>query len=121
MKRTLWAYPGIASIISFVVSAAASPVFAASYPVITNTAGVRGEICNVFTLMFEILIAVSIIMALWAAYLYATAGDDTEQVTQARRALFYAAIGLVVAFAAKGFPLLVASIFPGGTSGVQGC
>jgi uncharacterized membrane protein len=119
MKRILWISPGIASIIA---SAAAFPVLAASsYPVITNTAGIRSEICNVFTIMFEVLIAVSVIMVLWAAYLYATAGDDTEQVTQARRALFYAAIGLVVAFAAKGFPFLVASIFPSGTSGIQGC
>ena len=97
----------------------ALPALAAG-PVITNTAGVRSELCNVFGIMFEVLIAVSVIMVLWAAYLYATAGDDMEQVSHAKQAIFYAAIGIIVAFLANGFPLLVGSIFPG-VAGIQGC
>jgi hypothetical protein len=50
-------------------------------------------------------------MVLYAAYLYVFAQDDAEQVTTAKRAIFYAAIGIIVALAAKGFPSLVGSVF----------
>ena len=71
--------------------------------------------------MFGVLIFVSVIMVMWAAYLYLTARDDAEQVTEAKKALFYAALGIVAALLARGFPMLVGSIFPNGTSGVQAC
>ena len=89
--------------------------------VISDAAGVHTEICNVFTWMFWVLLSVSMIAILWAAYLYATAEDDAEKTTQARRIILYAAIGIAAALLARGFPLVVASIFPGGTQGVQGC
>jgi hypothetical protein len=98
----------------------AVPAFAQTTAVIKNTAGVHNQICNVFNVMFGILIFVSIIMILWAAYLYLTAKDDEEQVTEAKKAIFYAAIGIVAALLAKGFPLMVAGIFSG-AQGVQGC
>jgi cytochrome bd-type quinol oxidase subunit 2 len=97
------------------------PAFAQTMPVITNTAGVHKQICNVFNAMFDILITVSIIMILWAAYLYATAEDDMEQTTRAKKAIFYAAMGVVAALLARGFPLLIGSFFPGGSQGVQAC
>ncbi len=103
------------SLVSFVFPAVA---FAQN---ITDTAGVHAEICNVFDWMFWVLISVSMIMILWAAYMYATAAGDEEQASQAKRAIFYAAIGVAVALLARGFPLLVGSIFPGGTRGVSGC
>jgi cytochrome bd-type quinol oxidase subunit 2 len=90
-------------------------------PVIANTAQAQGALCDVFNLLFNILIFVSVIMVMWAGYLYATGKDDAEQITEAKKAMLYAAIGIIVAIAAKGFPLLVASIFPGASSGVQGC
>lgn len=99
----------------------AIPAFAQTTPVITNAAGAQKQICNVFNDMFGVLIFVSIMMVLWAAYLYLTARDDAEQITQAKKAIFYAAIGLVVAFIARGFPVLIAGIFPGGAQGVTGC
>ena len=60
-------------------------------------------------------------MIMWAAYLYATAQDDAEQSSEARLTIFYGAIGIAVALLARGFPLLVASVFPGGLAGIQGC
>ena len=69
--------------------------------------------CPVIAVMFWVLIAVSVIMALLAAYNYMTAGDDTEKTTKARKMLMYAAIGVVVALIANGFPGLIASLFPG--------
>ncbi len=96
-------------------------VFAQTTAVITNTAGAHTQICNVFNVMFGVLIFVSVIMVLWAGYLYVTAKDDAEQITEAKKAIFYAALGIVAALLAKGFPIMVASVFPNGTQGVQGC
>lgn len=67
--------------------------------------------CPIVNAMFWVLITISIIMVLWAAYLYVIAGDDSEKPTTARRMLLYAAIGIVVALIAKGFPLIVSSVF----------
>jgi len=61
--------------------------------------------------MFWVLMAVSVIMVMWAAYTYLTAGDDTEQVHRATKTLTYAAVAILVALIAKGFPYLVATIF----------
>lgn len=101
--------------------ALAMPALAQTVPIISNTQGAHNEICNVFNTMFWILISVSIIMVMWAAYLYVTARDDAEQITEAKKSIFYAALGIVAALLSKGFPLVVASIFPNGAQGVQGC
>jgi uncharacterized membrane protein YidH (DUF202 family) len=65
--------------------------------------------------MFFILIGLAVIMVLWAAYLYVIAQEDTEKTNKARRTLTYAAVAIIVALLAKGFPMVVASIF-GGTN-----
>jgi len=114
------AFKGAISLLTAVFVAIASPAMAQTIT-ITNTSGAVTAICNVFNAMFDILVVISVIMILWAAYLYVTAKDDAEQTTEAKKAIFYAAIGIVVALLAKGFPLLVAGIFPGASQGVQGC
>lgn len=118
---SLRALRGISPALIALSVAMALPALAQATPVITNTAGVHSQICNVFNVMFGILISVSIIMILWSAYLYVTGKDDAEQITEAKKAMFYAALGIIAALLARGFPLMVASIFPNGTQGVQGC
>lgn len=76
-------------------------------------------LCPTFSLMFWILMAVSMIMVLMAGFQYATAGDDTEKTTKGRKTLTWAAVGIVVALSAKAFPVLVASIY--GVTGVLQC
>lgn len=75
-------------------------------------------LCPTFDLIFWVLIAVSIIMILWAGYDYVTAGDDTEKTTRGRKTITWAAVGIAVILIAKGFPVLVGSIF--GASGAMG-
>ena len=71
------------------------------------------EFLSVFiSWMILILIAISIIMVVMAAFQYVTAGDDTEKTSKARRTLTYSAIGIVVALIAYGFPQIVANVFP---------
>jgi len=112
---------GIFSSLVIIFASVAAPVLAQTTPVMSDTAGAHSQICNVFNVMFGILISVSIIMILWAAYLYVTARDDAEQITSAKKSIFYAALGIIAALLAKGFPLIVASVFPNGAQGVQGC
>jgi len=69
--------------------------------------------------MFVVLMAIAVIMVLYAAYLYVIAGDDTERTTKARKTITYAAIAIIVALVAKGFPSLVGSLFTSSLAG--GC
>ena len=56
-------------------------------------------------------------MVMWAAYLFVTAKDDAEQVTEAKKSLLYAAVGILAGLIARGFPVLVGSIFGQAISG----
>ena len=86
---------------------------------LSNAAGATVLLCNVMNVMFWVLISVSIIMFMWGAYLYVFAGEDLKRASEARMTILYAAIGVVIALCAKGFPLVVASIFP--NASVFGC
>ena len=82
---------------------------------ISNVSGLLQFFCKIVGFFFDFLIALSVLMILWAAYTYVTAGDDTEKTSKARRIITYAAIGVAVALIANGFPALVDSFF-GSTS-----
>ena len=94
LRKILWSLPVVAGAVFSL------PAFADT-PVITNAAGVHSQICNVFAAVFWVLITVSIIMVLWAGYLYVTAQDDMEQVSTAKKTLFYAALGILAGFLAR--------------------
>jgi multisubunit Na+/H+ antiporter MnhB subunit len=70
-------------------------------------------LCNIVAYFFWIVIIISVIMILYAAFSYVTARDDTERTSRARRTLTYAAIGIAVALLAYGFPSIIAGFFPG--------
>ncbi|HEX4104177.1 MAG TPA: hypothetical protein VHZ04_01715 [Candidatus Paceibacterota bacterium] len=84
---------------------------------ITGTAGI---ICTIINWIFWLLIVLTIIFVLVAAFRYLTAAGDPEKVKKAGQTLLYAAIAVIVALIAKGLPLLVSSFIGGGLSGV-GC
>ncbi len=79
---------------------------------ITDASDLQEFLCSVVDWFFWIIIIVSVIMVLYAAFEYVTAGDDTEKTSRARRTLTYAAVGVAVALLAAGFPSIVASVFP---------
>lgn len=72
--------------------------------------GPGGILCTIAAQMFWILIALSSIMVLYAAFLYITSSGETEKVTKAHKTLLYAAIAIAVSLIAKGFPEMVATI-----------
>jgi uncharacterized membrane protein len=79
---------------------------------ITDAAGIQGLMCSIVAWFIWIVILVSVIMVVFAAFTYATAEDDTEKTSKARRTLLYAAVGIVVALLAAGFPAIVETVFP---------
>lgn len=97
---------------------AATPAYAAlaalPSPSVQDEGSLAKLLCNIVQWFFEIVLVISVIMILYAAYNYMTAGDDTEKTSKARRTLTYAAVGIAVAIIAVGFPSLVSSIIPNG-------
>jgi hypothetical protein len=75
-----------------------------------NITGPSGVLCRIATQLFWILIVLSTIMVLYAAFIYLTAGENSQNVSKAHKTLAYAAIGVVVALLAKSFPLMISSV-----------
>jgi heme/copper-type cytochrome/quinol oxidase subunit 2 len=84
---------------------------------INNAAGIQSLLCSIVSWFIWIVILVSVIMVVYAAFSYATAGDDTEKVDKGRKTLTYAAVGIIVALCAAGFPAIVQSVFGSSTTG----
>jgi hypothetical protein len=117
--RKDWANFVVPVFTTLFLSATASAQIDTGIPPLADAAGATRLLCNIFDIMFWILISVSIIMAMWGAWLYMMAGEDEKRPSEARMTILYALIGVAIAFGAKGFPLLIASIFPG--SSVSKC
>lgn len=81
-------------------------------PTVQTSQELTDLICNFVIYFFWIVIVISVIMVLVAAFDYVTAGDDTEKTTRARKRLTYAAVGVAVALLATGFPAIISSVFP---------
>jgi Type IV secretion system pilin len=78
--------------------------------------------CPIIGWMFWILMSIAVIMVLYAAYLYVTAGEDTEQVHRATKTITYAAVAIAVALIAVGFPNLIGTVFGNTTTAFSpGC
>jgi hypothetical protein len=72
--------------------------------------------CTFTVYFFYTVIIITVIMVIWAAFLYITAGDDTEKTSRARRTLTYAAVGVAVSLCAVGFPSIIEGL-AGSSSG----
>lgn len=73
-----------------------------------DEAKITGILCTAMKWMFWVLILLSIIMVLAAAYMYVFSGGNPENVSKANKTILYAAIGVAVALLARGIPTLVA-------------
>lgn len=63
--------------------------------------------------LFEIGIPIAVIMILYAAFLYMTAGGSEEKISKAHKALTYAIVGLAILFLAWGITSLVKELLGG--------
>ena len=102
-KITQWRYLLPALLLTY-----AGPAFALT--VNTKEELISKVLCPIFNYLFFILILTSIIMVLWAAFIYATSNGSPEKVSQANRALIYAASGIAAALFAKAVPAIVAGL-----------
>ena len=80
---------------------------------IENWEDVEGVIRRLTNWIFGILILFSIVMIMWSAFLYMTAGGDPEKVKQANHNMLYVAIALAIALLAGSVPPLVRVIILG--------
>ena len=75
-----------------------------SLPVVTLAAipaNLDEAVGRIVSPLFLVLVAISIIFIIFAAYTFVTAGGDPGKAETARTALIYAIIGIVVAFLAR--------------------
>lgn len=86
---------------------------------VTTTGGLMDMICTLANWAFTFLIILAIFFVLFAAFKYLTAAGEPEKIKKASHTLIYAAVAVVIALLAKGFPLLIGSFV--GQSGFQGC
>jgi hypothetical protein len=77
---------------------------------ILGTGGVLDRIINY---LFTILLVVAVIFILISAFNFIFAQGDTEKITTARRAILYAIIGVLVAFAARGLVNFIGQVATG--------
>ena len=77
-----------------------------SLPVVTLAAKVPSTLNeaveNIVTPLFVVLVAISIVFIIFAAYTFVTSGGDPGKTETARTTLVYAIVGLIVAFMALG-------------------
>lgn len=102
------------------VSVALAQTSGAKSPV-TDETDLQQLMCNIVDWFFWIVIVISVMMVLLAAFDYVTAGDDTEKTSRGRKRLTYAAVGIAVALLAAGFPSIVASVFPNSVTATISC
>ncbi len=102
------------------LSVAALPLLASAQTLppapFVDLPGFKNFICTVVVgWLFTFLIILTVVFVLIAAYKYLTASGDPEKVKSASHTLIYAAIAIVVALFARGLPLIIGSLFSGGT------
>lgn len=103
------------------ISTAALPLLAMAQPVqptapYSTLTGFQNFICTVVVgWLFTLLIVLAVVFVLIAAFKYLTASGDPEKVKSASSTLIYAAIAVVVGLFARALPLIIGSLFSGGT------
>ena len=76
---------------------------------------ISGALCTLVAWIFTLLIILTVVFILWAAYLYLTSAGDEEKIKKANHQLLYAAIAVIVAILSRGLPTLVSLFLGRGT------
>ncbi len=82
-----------------------------------DIAGVLGILCNILNYVFGLLMITALVFVLVAAFYYLTSSGEPEKVSTANKTLTWAAVAIVVALFAKGFPFIIASVVQGQIEG----
>ncbi len=80
----------------------------------------QNVICNaIANWLFDLLIVLTVVYVIIAAYKYLTSSGDPNKVSSATKTITFAAIAIVVALLAKAFPFIIANLF--GVYSLQSC
>ena len=91
----------------FPTLASAQPTWA---PIWTTAADFFYLGCTIIDVLFGVLVFLTIFFVALAAYKYLTSGGEPDKVKDASAQILYAAVAIVVALVAKGFPTIVGSL-----------
>lgn len=101
----------------FISNAQTLPISGGKFPFKENVnnleGGVEQIVQRVANVAGFIIVAVSVIMILWSAFLFLTSGGDPAKVTSARNYIIYALVGIAVALLAFALPTMVVKLFNG--------
>lgn len=96
------------------VSLVALPAVAFGFETLPTGPTTIDQFINILNIVanwvFSILLVVAVIFILLAAFQFVTAGGNSTSVQEARQKLLYAAIGIIVAVAAKGIVAVAKSL-----------
>ena len=73
----------------------------------STVGGVVDIIRQVVRWVYIIFFIIAVLLIIFAAFTYLTAGGDPEKVAEAKNRLIYAAVAIAVAFLAVGFEVIV--------------
>ncbi|MEK7114473.1 MAG: hypothetical protein AAB698_00455 [Patescibacteria group bacterium] len=73
----------------------------------STVGGIVDVIRQVVRWVYIIFFIIAVLLIIFAAFTYLTAGGDPEKVAEAKNRLIYAAVAIAVAFLAVGFEVIV--------------
>ncbi len=117
----------VASLIAPLISLAQQPQYniGTGGPVLPPAQNVSfstlsGALCTTVAWIFTLLVILTVIYVLFAAYNYLTSSGEEEKIKKANHQLLYAAIALIVAILSKAIPAFV-GIFLGTQGNIPLC
>jgi len=67
-------------------------------------------LCTVMNWLYTFFLVLSVLMILWAAFLYVTSAGSDEKIKQAKQTIVYAVIAIIVAAIAAGLPNIIETL-----------
>ena len=77
---------------------------------ITTAGQIIYFICKAGNFIFTALVLLSVVILLYAALLFLTAGGDTEKTKSAKETLTWGVVGLILALLAKGLVIAIGNV-----------
>lgn len=96
----------------------ASPLVA--FAVVSDACALMRQVFSVIRIFGSVILALSVVMILYSAFLFVTGGGNPETLTKARNILLFSLIGLAVALLATSGQAIVSGLLPQGEF-VQQC
>ncbi|HUX35409.1 MAG TPA: hypothetical protein VMV71_00040 [Candidatus Paceibacterota bacterium] len=76
---------------------------------------ISGALCTLVNWIFTLLMILTVIFILFAAFNYLTSSGEEEKIKKANHQLLYAAIAVIIAILSRGLPFLVGQFIGAGT------